>query len=267
MIYKLCFPRRWTRWRLWAALAAAGGGAFAYHAHHMLFVLFDYGWNVTLCIAVGLAQVRDDTSWVPFELLVWTSVWSSPEERATCKMLACCDLLVCKHRAACKSLVLQTMHGFATLAADHLPSCALADRHLGCMGGAGAAPWPPPAVLLPASPQCSHAAGGGWRLLAMALSVPLAGTSACSAQRLLRSIALPGHRFEHHHLSPVHCQLSARPAPAQVLDFPPLLGLLDAHAAWHAATVCSRLPARWWPCCMSADCRLLSGSGVPSAWI
>ena len=49
---------RWTRWRQWAALAAVSGGALAYHAHHMLYVLFDYGWNVTLCIGVGLAQVR-----------------------------------------------------------------------------------------------------------------------------------------------------------------------------------------------------------------
>jgi hypothetical protein len=24
----------------------------------MLYVLFDYGWNVTLCIGIGLAQVR-----------------------------------------------------------------------------------------------------------------------------------------------------------------------------------------------------------------
>ena len=36
----------------------------------------------------------------------------------------------------------------------------------------------------------------------------------------------------------VCCQLSGWLASAQVLDFPPLLGLLDAHAAWHAATVC-----------------------------
>ena len=39
-------------------MAAVGGSAFGYHAHHMLYVLFDYGLNVKVCVAIGLAQVR-----------------------------------------------------------------------------------------------------------------------------------------------------------------------------------------------------------------
>jgi hypothetical protein len=53
----------WTCWRQWAVLAVVGGGAFAYHAHRMLYVLFDYGWNVTLCIGVGIAQTITWAAW------------------------------------------------------------------------------------------------------------------------------------------------------------------------------------------------------------
>ena len=46
----------WARPRQWVLLGAFGAAAFLYHVHHMLTVLFDYGLNVALCVAAGVAQ-------------------------------------------------------------------------------------------------------------------------------------------------------------------------------------------------------------------
>eukprot|EP00887_Chlorella_sp_A99_P003462 scaffold7.g3462.t1 len=48
-----------------AALGAAIALALARHVHHMLFVLFDYGLNVQMCIAAGLVQ---SLAWVAWAL-------------------------------------------------------------------------------------------------------------------------------------------------------------------------------------------------------
>ena len=50
---------RWRSAKQWAGLAAAGGLAIGYHAHHMLYILFDYGLNVGICVVIGLLQVRN----------------------------------------------------------------------------------------------------------------------------------------------------------------------------------------------------------------
>jgi len=55
---RLCSVCSWTALQQWALLGLAGGAAYAYHAHHMLYVLFDYGLNVTICMIIGLSQVR-----------------------------------------------------------------------------------------------------------------------------------------------------------------------------------------------------------------
>ncbi len=54
--------RRRTRLRQWALLGLLGGAAYAYHVHHMLHVLFDYGLNVTVCVVIGLLQVPPSAS-------------------------------------------------------------------------------------------------------------------------------------------------------------------------------------------------------------
>lgn len=39
-------------------LGLFGGAAYGCHVHRMLWVLFDYGLNVAICVAIGLIQVR-----------------------------------------------------------------------------------------------------------------------------------------------------------------------------------------------------------------
>lgn len=52
-----------TRPRQWLLLGSFAAAAFCYHAHHMLFVLFDYGLNVALCIALGGVQTLLWVAW------------------------------------------------------------------------------------------------------------------------------------------------------------------------------------------------------------
>ena len=68
----------------------------------MLYVLFDYGWNVTLCIGVGLAQVRMHTSWVLQCRLLRLKRWYSQCPAVFGGMLASCDMSTCKCSAACR---------------------------------------------------------------------------------------------------------------------------------------------------------------------
>jgi hypothetical protein len=45
-----------ARPRQWAPLAAALAAALGLHVHHMAFVLFDYGYNMRVCILLGVAH-------------------------------------------------------------------------------------------------------------------------------------------------------------------------------------------------------------------
>lgn len=44
------------RWTQWVPLILAGGAAYTWHWHRMLTQLFDYGFNVLLCIVLGALQ-------------------------------------------------------------------------------------------------------------------------------------------------------------------------------------------------------------------
>lgn len=50
-----------SRWRSRLALAAVLSGGLASHIAYMLQVKFDYGWNMTLCLAAGITQ---SVAWV-----------------------------------------------------------------------------------------------------------------------------------------------------------------------------------------------------------
>ena len=46
-----------------AALVACALVALAAHARYMLFVKFDYGWNMSVCLAVGVGQMAAVVAW------------------------------------------------------------------------------------------------------------------------------------------------------------------------------------------------------------
>jgi len=63
--------------RQWAPLLLVGAAAYGLHWHRMLTVLFDYGFNVALCVSLGILQSLMWAVWVgrtkhPVRYRMWT---------------------------------------------------------------------------------------------------------------------------------------------------------------------------------------------------
>ena len=74
---------RWARLRF--ALLGTLAAVWLQHSHYMLLRKFDYGWNMQLCLALGLCQ---SVAWV-----VWAHATGHPARcvEPTCTTACCCS--------------------------------------------------------------------------------------------------------------------------------------------------------------------------------
>lgn len=80
---------RLLRWSHWAPLILSGGLAYTWHWYRMLTQLFDYGFNVLLCIVLGALQVTCQIvhTWCWYRMLTQL-VLGALQVRATYRILA-----------------------------------------------------------------------------------------------------------------------------------------------------------------------------------